>query len=120
MDDEYTIRTILSEQLRSLKYIVEAVEEGAEAIRLYKNAREAGKQFDVVIMDLTVSGGMGGKDAIEKLLEIDPEARVVVMSGYANDSIMANYKEYGFKGVIAKPHDIRELDETLQKVVTEI
>jgi len=120
MDDEYTIRTILSEQLRSLKYVVEAVEEGAEAIRLYKNAREAGKPFDVVIMDLTVSGGMGGKDAIEKLLEIDPEARAVVMSGYANDPIMANYKEYGFKGVIAKPYDIRELDETLQNVVMEI
>jgi len=120
MDDEYTIRTILSEQLRSLKYVVEAVEEGAEAIRLYKNAREAGKPFDVVIMDLTVSGGMGGKDAIEKLLEIDPGVRAVVMSGYANDPIMANYKEYGFKGVIAKPYDIRELDETLQNVVMEI
>ncbi len=106
--------------MRSLKYVVKAVEEGAEAIRLYKNAREAGKPFDVVIMDLTVSGRMGGKDAIEKLLEIDPEVRAVVMSCYANDPIMVNYKEYGFKGVIAKPHDICELDETLQKVVMEI
>ena len=71
-------------------------------------------------MDLTVFGGIGGKDAIEKLFEIDHEVRAVVMSGYANDPIMANYKEYGFKGVIAKPHDICELDETLQKVVMEI
>ncbi len=120
MDDEYTIRVILSEQLRSLKYVVEAVKEGTEAIRLYKAAREAGKPYDVVVMDLTISGGMGGKETIEKLLEIDPEVRAVVMSGYANDPIMANYKEYGFKGVLAKPHDIRVLDKTLRDVIMEI
>lgn len=120
MDDEYTIRVILSEQLRGLNYVVEAVEEGTEAIRLYKDAREAGKPFDVVLMDLTISGGMGGKETIKKLLEIDPEVRAVVMSGYANNPIMANYKEYGFKGVLAKPHDIHELDKTLRNVIMEI
>jgi PAS domain S-box-containing protein len=119
MDDEYAIRVVLCEQLRSLKYIVEAVEEGTEAIRSYKNAREAGKPFDAVVMDLTISGGMGGKETIEKLLEIDPEVRAVVMSGYANDPIMANYKEYGFKGVLAKPHGIHELDEALRNVIME-
>ena len=120
MDDEYSIRVILSEHLRNLKYVVEAVEEGSEAIRLYKNAREAGKPYDAVIMDLTISGGMGGKETIEKLLEIDPEVRAVVMSGFANDPIMANYKEYGFKGVLVKPYDIRELDKILRNVIMEI
>ena len=63
---------------------------------------------------------MGGKETIKKLLEIDPEARAIVVSGYANDPIMANHKRYGFRGVLAKPHEIWELDETLQKVIMEI
>jgi DNA-binding NarL/FixJ family response regulator len=63
---------------------------------------------------------MGGKETIEKLLEIDPEVRAVVMSGFANDPIMANYKEYGFKGVLVKPYDIRELDKILRNVIMEI
>jgi len=71
-------------------------------------------------MDLTISGGMGGKETIEKLLEIDPEVRAVVMSGFANDPIMANYKKYGFKGVLVKPYDIRELDKILRNVIMEI
>jgi PAS domain S-box-containing protein len=119
MDDEYAIRVILCEQLRDLKYDVEAVEEGSNAIRLYKDAVEAGKPFDAVIMDLTIPGGMGGKDTIEKLLEIDSEVKAIVISGYANNPIMANYEEYGFKGVLAKPHEIHELDETLLRVIME-
>ncbi|MGR3173784.1 MAG: ATP-binding protein [Candidatus Scalindua sp.] len=117
MDDEYVIRTILSKQLRHLKYEVEAAEEGAEAIRLYERASRTGKPFDVVVMDLTISGGMGGKEAIKRLLEIDPEVKAIVVSGYANDPIMANYKKYGFSSVLPKPHEIDELDETLQKVM---
>ncbi len=119
MDDDGTIRAILCKQLRGLEYDVEAVKEGSEAIRLYKNASGVGKPFDAAIIDLTISGGMGGRETIEKLLIIDPEVRAVVMSGYANDPIMANYKEYGFKGVLAKPHEIHELDEALQRVIME-
>ncbi|MBZ0110174.1 MAG: PAS domain S-box protein [Candidatus Scalindua rubra] len=119
MDDDYAIRTVLCKQLGNLKYDVEAVEEGSEVIRLYKNASEAGKPFDAVIMDLTISGGMGGKDAVKRLLKIAPDAKVIVVSGYANDPIMANYKEYGFKSVLAKPHEIYELDEALQRVIAE-
>jgi DNA-binding NarL/FixJ family response regulator len=89
-------------------------------IRLYKSASETGKPFDAVIMDLTVPGGMGGKETIKKLLEIDPEVRTIVSSGYANDPIMVNYQKYGFKGALVKPHEIHELDETLQKVITMI
>jgi CheY-like chemotaxis protein len=117
MDDEDVIRVMLSKQLSHLKYEVEIAEEGSEAIGLYKRAMESDKPFDAVVMDLTISGGMGGKEAIKKLLEIDPEARAIVVSGYANDPIMANYKKYGFSGVLAKPHGIHELDETLQKVI---
>ena len=118
MDDEHTIRTLLYERLRILKYEVETVAEGSELIRLYEDARKAGNPFDAVIMDLTIPGGMGGKDAIKKLLEIDPEVKAIVSSGYANDPTMANYLKCGFKGVLVKPHEIHELDETLQKVIT--
>jgi DNA-binding NarL/FixJ family response regulator len=62
---------------------------------------------------------MGGREAIKRLLEIDPEVRAIVVSGYANDPIMANYKKYGFSGVLPKPHEIYELDETLQRVIAE-
>lgn len=119
MDDEYVIRVMLSKQLMGLEYEVEAVGEGSEAIRLYKNASEAGNPFDAVIMDLTISGGMGGKETIEKLLGLDPEARAIVMSGYAYDPIMTEFNKYGFSGVLVKPHEIHELDEVLQKVITE-
>jgi CheY-like chemotaxis protein len=117
MDDEDVIRVMLSKQLSHLKYEVEIAGEGSEAIRLYERASRTGKPFDAVVMDLTISGGMGGKEAIKKLLEIDPEVRAIVVSGYANDPIMANYKKYGFSGVLPKPHEIRELDEALQKVI---
>jgi PAS domain S-box-containing protein len=120
MDDEYAIRDTLCKQLRVLKYDVEAVEEGSVAIRLYKKAGESGKPFDVVITDLTISGGMGGKETIKRLLEIDPEVKAVVMSGYANNPIMANYKDYGFKSVLTKPYKIHELDEILRRVIMEM
>ncbi len=68
-------------------------------------------------MDLTIPGGMGGKEAIEKLLEIDPEVRAIVASGYADDPIMAESNKYGFSGVLVKPYEIHELDEALQKVI---
>ncbi len=83
---------------------------------LYKKAKEAGKPFDVVIMDLTIQGGMGGKEAIKELLGIDPEAKVIVSSGFSNDPIMANFMEYGFKGVVSKPYKFEDLSEVVHKV----
>ena len=117
MDDEYVIRVALGKHLKYLNYEVEAVEEGPEAIGLYKRAMDSDKPFDAVIIDLTISGGMGGKEVIERLLKIDPEVVAIVMSGYANDQILANFKKYGFRGVLVKPLEIHELDEALQKVM---
>ncbi|MEE9604918.1 MAG: ATP-binding protein, partial [Candidatus Scalindua sp.] len=119
MDDEDLIRFVTGEHMRRLKYEVETAKDGSEVLELYKSASESGNPFDAVIMDLTIPGGMGGKEAIERLYEIDPEVRAIVVSGYANDPIMANYKKYGFCGVLAKPYEIHELDETLQKVIME-
>ncbi len=117
MDDEYIIRFTLGQSLKNLEYEVTLTKEGSETISLYKSARESGKPFDVVIMDLTIAGGMGGKETIKKLLKIDPDIKAIVVSGYTSDPIMTNYRKYGFIGVLAKPHEINELDVILQNVI---
>ena len=119
VDDEEIIRNITSEMLTSLGYEVDSAEEGNDAIELYKRAKESSKPFDVVIMDLTVAGGLGGKEAIALLLQIDPKAKAIVSSGYSNDPIMSEYKKYGFHGVIAKPYKLAELGAKVYKVATE-
>ncbi len=117
MDDEEIIREAAGEALQGLGYDVEVVKDGAEAITQYKNAQKAGTPFDVVIMDLTIPGGMGGRETVASLLEIDPEAKAIVSSGYSNDPIMADYKAHGFKGVVAKPYSVEELSKTLRNVI---
>lgn len=117
MDDEEHVRDTAADMLRSIGYEAVTSINGSEAIKLYKEAMGSGKPFNVVIMDLTVPGGMGGKEAIQKLIEIDPEVKAIVSSGYSTDPIMANFREYGFKGVIAKPYRTRELSVALRKVI---
>ena len=78
---------------------------------------ELNQPFDAVIMDLTIPGGMGGKEAIKRLLEIDPEVKAIVSSGYSNDPIMADFKKYGFCGVVAKPYTLEELGEALSVLI---
>jgi len=90
---------------------------GEEALDIYKKQQEAGNPIALVIMDLTIPGGMGGEEAISKLLAIDPAAKAVVASGYANDPVMANYRDYGFVGVLSKPFDMKELVKVVQEAV---
>ena len=116
MDDEEIVRNLLRSDLTEIGYEVKLAQDGAEAIEHYVKAKEAGRPFDVVIMDLTVPGGMGGKEAIKKLLEIDPDAKVIVSSGYATDPVLAKYKEYGFSGAVAKPYRVSDLEKTLHDI----
>lgn len=118
MDDEDMIRAIISEMLDSLGYSAEFAKNGSEAIECYRRAYESGEPFDAVILDLTVPGGMGGKETIKGLLGVDSGIKAIVSSGYSNDPIMAEFREYGFKGVIAKPYKPAELNEILQSVLT--
>lgn len=117
MDDEEMIRKMLKNMLNLAGYLAEFSTDGNEALEKYQAARKIGDPFDVVIMDLTIPGGMGGKETIKKLLEIDPDAKAIVSSGYANDPIMSEYKKYGFKAVIAKPYSVKQLQETLGSVI---
>ena len=114
MDDEKLIRDIVVQFLTVLGFETAKAEDGREAMELYRKAKESGHAFDVVIMDLTIPGGMGGKETIKKLLAYDPAAIAIVSSGYSNDPIMSNCEAYGFKGVIRKPYRIEELSAVLR------
>lgn len=117
MDDEEVIIRVLGKMLIHLGYEADFAKDGAEAINKYRMARDNGNPFDIVIMDLTIPGGMGGKDTIKKILKIDPKIRAIVSSGYSNDPIMANFQEYGFRACLAKPYKIGELGEVIQNVI---
>ena len=117
MDDDDMIRDICCEALSGMGYEVVCVKNGIEAVELYDMQLKAGRKFDLVIMDLTVPGGMGGKEALKKIMEFDPFVQAIVSSGYSNDPVMSDFKEYGFSGVIAKPFKIRELYSILNQVL---
>ncbi|MDM8541212.1 PAS domain S-box protein [Desulfococcaceae bacterium HSG9] len=117
MDDEEIICDVVTEILESSGYSVETASDGKQAIKMYQQSMDAGQPFDGVIMDLTIPGGIGGKDAIKDILEIDPAAVVIVSSGYCDDPVMANYAEYGFKGVAAKPYTMDKLTEVLNRTL---
>ncbi len=117
MDDEETIRKVVGEMLTYSGYHVVSAKDGTEAIEIYKETYENGQPFDVVIMDLTIPGGMGGYEALTYLLMVNPEIKAIVSSGYANDPIVADYLEYGFAGVATKPYKFDELSEILNKII---
>lgn len=119
MDDELFLLELLKEALENVNYTIELSQNGEEAIQKYLAAVESDQKFDAVILDLTVHGGMGGKMTIGKLLEINPQVKGIASSGYSDDPIFTNPKEYGFCGAIKKPYSIENLCELLEKVLSE-
>ncbi|MEW6719831.1 MAG: ATP-binding protein [Thermodesulfobacteriota bacterium] len=117
MDDEESVREIAREMLGVIGYKVTISRDGAEAVEAYRKAMASGEPFDLVVMDLTIPGGMGGQEAIRRLLEIDPDVKAVVCSGYSTDPIMSSYKTYGFRGVIRKPYGMKQLHKTLNDIL---
>ncbi len=117
MDDEKTVRDILGHMLNHLGYEVEYAAEGKEAIRKYQEALKAQQPFKLVIMDLTIPNGMGGRETIQRLKEIDPAVRAIVSSGYSNDEIIAEYQKFGFQGYMAKPFRLKDLIEVLKRTL---
>ncbi|EKD69302.1 MAG: Sensor protein [uncultured bacterium] len=119
MDDDETVLLPVSEMLADLGYKVKIARNGDEALTFYGMAMDEGHKFDVVIVDLVVQGGMGGKETMERLLNSDPAVCAIVSSGYSNDPVMADHAKYGFKGVLAKPYQIEEMHEILKHVFGE-
>ncbi len=119
MDDEEAIRRLGERCLRRLGCEVQVAADGGECVRIYQAALQGGRRFDVVILDLTVPGGLGGRESLEALKAIDPSVRAIVSSGYSNDPVMARYREHGFAAVVPKPYSIDALTTTLQRVLAQ-
>ena len=117
MDDEEAIRDLLEHMLVTLGYEVVCVPHGAAALTAYQYAKAGGHPFDVVLLDLTIAGGMGGQEVLAALRQVDPQVKAIVSSGYANAPVMANFRQYGFSGVVAKPYKVAELSDVLQGVL---
>ncbi len=117
VDDEETVRDVAQQMLNLCGYEAECVSDGAEALELYRKALAAGSPYDIVIMDLTIPGGLGGKETIKKLLNIDPQAKAVASSGYSSAPVMSEFKKYGFRGVLTKPYRMQELSELLHRIL---
>jgi CheY-like chemotaxis protein len=105
--------------LRHFGYEPLPCKDGAEAVIRYNQAKRKGEPFAAVIMDLTIPGGMGGREALQQIRAGDPAVRAIVSSGYSNDPVMAKYREHGFKGVVEKPYTIEELGRVLHDVVSQ-
>ena len=120
MDDDDFIRSITTEILEFSGYYVESCADGKEVIEVFRDAKQRNVPFDAVILDLTVPGGMGGKEAAARLLEIDPDALLVVSSGYSDDPVIANYRQYGFSGAIPKPFNSAAVTRELGKLFNKL
>ena len=115
MDDEKMIRDLATEMLETLGHDVVLARNGEEAIELFKKHRDAGEPIDIIIMDLTIPGGMGGRFAVQEILAMKPDAKIIVSSGYSNDPIMANCEEYGFCAAIGKPFEMEEITKVINQ-----
>jgi CheY-like chemotaxis protein len=118
MDDEEAVRDVAESMLESLGYSVVLARDGEEAIEAYREAMASGEPFDSVIMDLTIPGGMGGLEAVRKIKGIDSGVKAIVCSGYSNDTVMANYRAFGFCGVIPKPYSLAQLGGAVREVLS--
>jgi len=117
MDDEPLIRKLTVNMLKFLGHEAEVAEDGTSAVEHYRRALECGRPFDAVLLDLVVPGGMGGRETIERLNEIDPAVNAIIVSGYSQDPAITEFQTYGFKASISKPYTLEELDTTLHSVM---
>lgn len=118
MEDEEIVGNVVIKMLDIIGYEAELAPNGEAALEKYQEGRKTGRPFDIVILDLTVPGKMGGAETLKRLLEIDPQVKAIVSSGYSDDPVMLNYREFGFLGALGKPYRIDELSGELQRILT--
>jgi signal transduction histidine kinase/CheY-like chemotaxis protein len=119
MDDDDIVRKGARRLLAERGYDVECARDGTVALELYRKARDGGQPFDAVILDLTVPDGMGGEECLARLRELDPQVRAIACSGYSEDSVLAQFREHGFQGLVRKPFTIEDLHGELHRLITE-
>jgi PAS domain S-box-containing protein len=118
MDDEDLILNIAGEMIHALGHDIDIAKHGESAVEKYRAALESGDPFDIVILDLTIRGGMGGRETVEQLITIDPGIKAVVSSGYSDDAIVSEYAKYGFKARLSKPYKLEDLRDTLHALLS--
>ncbi|MDH5427899.1 MAG: PAS domain S-box protein [Nitrospirota bacterium] len=119
MDDEQSIRRMVEDALTQFGYEVTAAQDGQAAIDLFSAALRSGKTFDAILLDLTIPGGMGGKEAIQHLRRLDPQVKAIVTSGYSDDPLMSDFQAYGFQDILVKPYKIADLAKTLESLCSQ-
>jgi len=117
MDDEELVRDVAMGLIDALGHEAECAENGEAAIEKFRQARRSGTPFDIVILDLTIRGGMGGEEAIGKLREIDPDVTAIVSTGYSDNPVVSEYRSYGFTAFLNKPYTIHSLKESLDSLL---
>jgi PAS domain S-box-containing protein len=117
MDDEPSIRTMAGIFMQRIGYDCDVAADGAEAVRKYEAALSGGRRYEAVVMDLTVPGGMGGREAMERLRQLDPSVCAIVSSGYSRDPVLANYRLHGFQAILPKPYGLEQLTQVLATVM---
>lgn len=120
MDDNEGIRGVIEKMLTHRGYEVSLAANGTEAVELYQDAKEIGQPYDIVIVDLVVFWGLGGETTMKSLKEIDPDVKVILLSGFINSDMVTHFKARCFDDVIAKPVTINELDQKIKKVLMEV
>ncbi len=116
MDDEEDIQDVLGKMLEHLGFDADFTDDGRKAVALYTRAVQDGNPYLATILDLTIPGGMGGKETLRLIKDYDPEAKVIVSSGYSNDPVMAHASQFGFSGFIAKPFNLHDLSKVLKQI----
>jgi len=119
MDDESSVLRLVQRALQDAGYATKAATNGGDAVEFYRQALADGQCFDAVVLDLTVRGGMGGREAAERILAIDPSARLLVSSGYSDDAVMADYRRHGFAAALPKPYTAQQLADAVQEIIGE-
>ncbi len=117
MDDEEQIRELSEAMLSRLGHQVLLTKDGEEAIKVYEEGQSTGNPIDIVILDLTIPGGMGGKEAVQKILDLNPSAKVIVSSGYSNDPVMSEFRDYGFSAAISKPYQLKTFSRVIYELI---
>jgi two-component system, cell cycle sensor histidine kinase and response regulator CckA len=117
LDDDEMMLDCIRMQGQRLGYEMGTARNGEEAIRMYLEAYQQGKPFDLAILDLTIRGGMGGKETFSVLRKINPSVKAVISSGYSHDPAMSHFEDHGFDGALAKPYTMKQLEEILHQVL---
>lgn len=117
MEDERGVQEVVRDLLEFMGYDVECAQDGAQTVEMYKKSFESKNPHDVVILDLTISGGVGGKEVNQQLLEINPDIRSIITSGFSSANILKEYKKHGFSAAVSKPYTLEELKRTIDSVL---